>query len=181
MHRTLWIGLYLAISMQSLLAEPSHFQLYSSNLEGILSQHCEYLEDQDRSLNIFDAYTDDKIYTPITSIQPGFGYTTSAYWLRCFIDNNTVETIDFLLEIAYPQLDDIRFYNAISKSGSDEIRMGDTYPYLQRQFKYRNFVVPLQIKSNSTKQIYLRVASTGALNVPLNLWSYETFLEKVIT
>lgn len=181
MHRTFWIVLLLMGSLQSLFSEPAHLQLYSNNLEAILSKHCEYLEDKDRSLNAIDAFSEDKTFIPIESIQPGFGYTISAFWLRCYVDNNTSENIDFLLEIAYPQLDDIRYFNSISRSGSDEIRLGDTYPFLQRNFQYRNFVLPMQVKPNSTKQIYLRVTSTGALNIPLNIWSYETFLEKVVT
>jgi two-component system, sensor histidine kinase LadS len=73
-----------------------------------------------------------------------FGLTKSAYWLRFRVDNPTPEPLDWLLEISYPPLDDIRLYVPLPEGGIEERRTGDRMPFASREIPDRNYLFQLR-------------------------------------
>lgn len=106
-----------------------------------------------------------------------FGYTASAYWLRCSLITRSAGA--WLLEIGYPTLDHVQVYTPLSNGSYRMQESGDHLPFSTRVYPHRNFVFPLEFTPGTTT-IYLRVQSEGALTIPATLWSPYIFYQQNI-
>ena len=115
-----------------------------------------------------------------------FGYSQSVWWIKIDLQRPLVGTPDWLLEIAFPQLDRIDFYGV----DGEHFVAGDTLPAKLRQIAHRHFVFPVFAPrvgatlpstdqtfapTDGVSTIYLRIASEGILIVPLTLWQSAAF------
>ncbi|MES3003947.1 MAG: 7TM-DISM domain-containing protein, partial [Pseudomonadota bacterium] len=79
-----------------------------------LSRSFEYLEDKDGQLKLDDILqpAQQARFRPVAQSGPGanFGLTDSAIWLRVTLRTSTITQPDWLLEVAYPPLDQIELY-----------------------------------------------------------------------
>lgn len=138
-----------------------------------LRPHVEVLEDKAGQLEFADLERPD-IAGQFTTI-PGtsdlnFGYTASTYWLRLKLAPEAKETTRWLIEIAYPSLDEVKLF---TRQGSKliEATAGDHQPFSARPFIHRNLVFPLDLTAGNEQTVYLRIRSEGSLTVPLTLWT----------
>ncbi len=139
----------------------------------------EYLEDPDGSLTI-DAIRDDQTardWQPSDQYAPSFGYTTSAYWIRFSLKPAAPRPLDYLLEIAYPVLDHVDVYVFQEGVQTQHHAMGDRQPYAQRPVDHPNFIVPLEISSRETTEVYVRVQSSSSIQIPLIIYSGNALVE----
>jgi len=56
-----------------------------------------------------------------------------------------------------------------------EFTLGDKQPFWSRPLQHHNFVVPLQLPTDSSAEIYLQVRSTSSIQVPITLWDEQAF------
>ncbi|MDB4977010.1 MAG: Sensor histidine kinase [Myxococcaceae bacterium] len=110
------------------------------------------------------------------------GFTTSAYWLRIKVRNAQPESYRWLLELSYPLLDEVTLFVPQGEAGPSGQRFsarktGDMLPFAQRDVGYRNFVFSLEEPPTSLRTYYLRVRSSGTVNLPVVAWSVREFLE----
>lgn len=109
---------------------------------------------------------------------PNLGFSSSAVWVRIQIRSDDDNSSHWFLEVDYPPLDEIALYfndgNKIHKRVS-----GDMFPFKQRDIHYHNVVFDLELLSRERYDIYLRVKTTGSLQIPLTLWQPKAFTEKV--
>ncbi|MBF0219362.1 MAG: GGDEF domain-containing protein [Gammaproteobacteria bacterium] len=150
--------------------------------------------DQDE-IPLFDAYhyfEDSATTTPFNEIQqhseftagrlqPNFGYSTSAYWLRMeLLVEGNAKSVERLLEIAFPTLDYLEVY--LLKSSNSEIlyqaQAGDQLPFSSRPIDHRNFIFPLTLPTNEPLSLYIKVQSNGSLTVPAYLWKERALLQQ---
>jgi len=141
----------------------------------------EYLRDERGEWTLHQARFQNG-WQPLDSSIAAFGFDSASYWLRFSVANYTSDPLDGLLEIAYPQLDDVRVYRFINlpteqEKPLTEFVLGDSLPFSSRPVSHRNFVVPLPISPNSLSLIYIRVESEGALRLPLLVWNKEAFYQ----
>lgn len=107
-----------------------------------------------------------------TDHQLNFGYSLSAYWLRCRV--TSAATSHWLLEVGYPSLDSVQVFTERPDGGYQQQQAGDLLPFSARVYPHRNFIFPLTFMPG-THSLYIRVRSQGSLTVPLTLWQPETF------
>lgn len=100
-------------------------------------------------------------------------YTDHPYWFRTTLYNPGKTTLQRQLEIAYPVLDYIDLFIVNQSGQSEHLRLGDKYPFSARPYWHRHFVVPLQITAGQSVQLYLRVQTSSAMQIPLLLWQAE--------
>lgn len=105
---------------------------------------------------------------------PNFGYSHSAWWLRIDLPELPAESRRWLLEVAFPTLDDVRLYR-LAPGGRREYRSGDQLPFAERPLVHRHFVFPLELSPDGGTRLYLRVESQGTLTIPLRLWQADDF------
>ncbi len=115
-------------------------------------------------------------FRPLPEEDYSFGYSDAAIWLRAEIINTTGTVSSWLLECEYPLLDDICLY-VPKGDGYNSICTGDRKPFMSRPVQYRTFVFPIDSVPGQSIY-YLRIASTGSLNISIMAWRQSSFHEK---
>lgn len=106
-----------------------------------------------------------------------YGFSKSVYWVRLPVDNSSNQQRTWLLEVAYPHLDELTLYLPRRDGGFEARTTGDHYPFRERDLAYRNFVFMLEQPAQSSQTYYLRVATSGSLTIPILAWTIEQFVE----
>lgn len=125
-----------------------------------------------------------------------FRFTSSAYWFRVTLSNPTPDAVLRVFEIAYPLLDvvDIVLVRSNSLLHSEQqqsqqhqserqhqiikrLKTGDHIEFRQRVIKNRYQVVEFEFPGHSQSTLYVRVASTSGMQVPMTLWTPQAFDE----
>lgn len=105
------------------------------------------------------------------------GYNQPSAWVNFSIVNK--ESSDpILLEIDNPSWDIIRLYE-ISPAGITLLHAtGDTFPFKKRPLLHRDFLIPLQLKKDSTCSFLLQLDRHGSyMNIGLRLWGKNSYIE----
>lgn len=106
---------------------------------------------------------------------PNFGYIRDTVWLR--VPLSAIPSDRKLLEIRYPQLDDITFYLIENGVVRQRVSTGDHLPFAQRQIQHRNFLFSFETDPQSEYQAFLRIRTQGAMQIPVRLWDPRTYFE----
>jgi two-component system, sensor histidine kinase LadS len=108
-------------------------------------------------------------------VNPGvsLGFNPNPHWLR--VDIQATGTESLLLHLAYPHLDQVRFFHVFNGKVLAQAATGDHYPFAQRPMAHRNFVFDVQL-SPGRHQVYLWVQTSGALLLPLHLHTAPSLL-----
>lgn len=115
---------------------------------------------------------------------PNFGHTRSIFWVRIRLllppenDHAAKAHEEWFLEIAYPQLDNIRFFTpdvTLSPQSQGMIsysvrQSGDMFPFAMRDLSYRmpTFRLPT-VEQDSVLTVYFRLESQGSMTFPMML------------
>jgi two-component system, sensor histidine kinase LadS len=151
----------------------------SSELSGrALGRSLSLLEDREGTLTLADVTGKLAARFVSAGVQtPSFGHSASVYWVRLEVHNERKSARAWLLEVAYPHLDDLTLYVPQPGAGFTARCTGDMRPFDQRDVAYRNFVFSLEEPARSQQTYYLRVASSGSLTLPLAAWTPKAFIE----
>lgn len=149
--------------------------LQGATLEGQLSD----LEDPEGALHFDDVrkLAEQGRFVPLRTPRPAFGYTRSTHWLRFRIQNRAREARAWLLELAFPHLDYVTLYVPRPDGRYEERKTGDMLPFSQRDIAFRNFLFSLSEPPATVHTYYLRVQTSGAITLPLTVWTEREFLE----
>lgn len=99
-----------------------------------------------------------------------FGLTSSAFWLRIGLQAQADTSASWLLEVAFPTLDQLDLHTSNPRGGFEHQRGGDLLPFASRAVPHRNHVLPVTLQPGAETTLYLRVQSQGTLSVPARLW-----------
>jgi signal transduction histidine kinase len=156
-------------------AEPS--VQVAGKLDGVvLGRRMALLEDPSGKLSLEDVQRQASRFAMQSDDAPSYGYSHSTYWIRLHVDNQGPRVRDWLLELAYPHLDDVTLYEP-RQGGYRARRTGDLQPFESRDLRYRSFVFVLQEPAASARTYYLRVRSDSAITLTARAWDAASFLE----
>jgi len=148
-----------------------------------LGKHLDILEDSTGNLTITDIssapYTSQ--FNPSQTDVPNLGLTTSAYWVRFQLQNNTVQPQTWLLELNFANnLQYIDFYHPLPNQTDFEQHLnGTARPFFQQEISYQNSAFKINLPPHTNQTFYLRVQSNSPISLPITLWSVEGFLEHI--
>ncbi|TGN38996.1 EAL domain-containing protein [Marinobacter confluentis] len=149
----------------------------SPDTQGYAIPEAEYLRvAPSQQMDLTEAQASDRWQT-LEEESPNFGYISDTVWLRFSVPDLTGDRE--LLEIRYPQLDDITFYLLENGQLKQRIVTGDRYPFEQRPVAHRHFLFPFDTSPGNTYEIVLQVKTQGAMQIPMRLWTPGDFFEKV--
>ena len=134
----------------------------------------EYVEDPSGTMTVHDVLAlPDGAFTLADSTSPNFGYTDSAYWLRFRAVNMSSSPLDQVIEVAYPLLDhvEVTVPGRNAATPEQQVVTGDRLPFSRRPLDYSTFLVPVEIPAGASEDIYIRVAGSSSLQIPLTLWN----------
>ncbi|NEX64554.1 hybrid sensor histidine kinase/response regulator [Noviherbaspirillum galbum] len=106
-----------------------------------------------------------------------FGMQSNPVWLRLTLRNTGKSNLQRWLEVSYPQLDVVEFYNP-TEDGYEKLSAGDSRPFAERPIQHRNFVFPVQLEAGEERTVYLKVQSESSVDVPATLWEPDTFFHE---
>ena len=146
-----------------------------------LGLHLEILEDKEKTLTFENISSSefDSLFIPSQTATPNYGFTNSAYWVRLRVNNKASATTQWLLELSFPDMNQIELYTPLpGQSGFDTRKTGNLLPLSTRDIPHHNFVFNLTFPPQTEQVIYLRFENEGAMSLPLSLWSSEAFIQK---
>lgn len=145
-----------------------------------LTSRLAYLEDTGRQLDFETVRRlEDSAWTrlPAPATEDiNFGFSDSSYWIQFRLQNPNATPQELLLHLDYALLDSIDLYALNQGQRVENYRSGDLLPFSERPIPFPTFVFPLSLDPGEGQTIYLRVASSGPLQIPLSLWDKSTFL-----
>jgi signal transduction histidine kinase len=132
-----------------------------------------YFQTDDRDVDVVEAQQRDFEPLPEGRV-PSLGFNRSVNWFRFDLVNQT-RVRDWYLEVGYPQLDHIEVYSP-DRLGNWSLQFsGDLYPVSSRPIRHRNFVFPLNVESNLTTPLLVKVVTSSSVQLPVTIWSPEAF------
>jgi len=188
----LFVGLILAAPSGALGAEPAPensasiphsahalkpFTITLEHKKVELGLSAQYLEDQNRKRTIEELRSTNSNlqWKPSSNSTPNFGYSKSAHWIRVALQRSQAANPSRILQINFAVLDEIQFYLFRNGQLEQRVQTGDHSPFKQRPVWNRNFLFPFEIGAHERVEIYIRVASTSAVQIPLLLWEEKAF------
>jgi EAL domain-containing protein (putative c-di-GMP-specific phosphodiesterase class I)/GGDEF domain-containing protein len=172
MSITVLITLSHAVSAQDMVDDVS-----VTDERAVLGKLAEYVEDSHNSITIDQIKNPASglIWQKITHDTPNFGYTDSAYWVHLRLTNRSNHRVDRVLEIAYPVIDYIDFYQVSSGKIEQQFKVGDKRPFSNRPIAHRNFVFPLSLEAQGDSSLFIKVKSSSSLQLPISIASERKF------
>lgn len=170
----------LLMTAVGLSATPAHaferIQVVKTTEHHPLGPHLMYLEDREGKYSI------EEIQKPASrqwqknqTKVPAFGFTSSVYWFAIELENPNASTIKRLLALSYPLLDSVDVYLDRDGKVVERFHTGDLEPFAQRNVEHRHFLFPIHLLEGDRVTLYMRVKTTSAMQVPLDLWSERGF------
>ena len=190
----LFCTLIFQISAESLI-------LTDNNQEVSMGKYLEILEDEKGSLTIDDITS--PAYANVLHLEEGgnikdtlnelskkgrpafvknrtetlnFGFSQSVYWIRFKLDSRDRERT-WILETGYPSLDYINLYFPADNGRYRTAISGDRFHFSHREINYRNVAFRIPSNYDHEKYIYLRVQTSGTLQIPLRIISSANFTD----
>lgn len=117
-----------------------------------------------------------KDWQPAPQGGPNFGYVTDVFWYRIELPALPGRHI---LEVGYPHLDDIRFWQVTDGQLTNPVQTGDLYPFSQRPLQHHKFLFPAFTDHPGEHQLLLRIETQGAHHVPIRLWDPALLYQKI--
>ena len=144
-----------------------------------VGHHLEYLADPSGKLTIADVLLAkySKCFQQSRRV-PNFGYTDSAYWVRIQFKNPLKAKQTWLLELKFPNMQDIEYYRPNDdNSGFEKIHTGTFHSFYTREIPYHRFVFSFSIPPFATRTIYMRFKNEASMTLPLVVWPKKSFLK----
>ncbi|MBF0551477.1 MAG: hypothetical protein HQK60_13190, partial [Deltaproteobacteria bacterium] len=142
-----------------------------------LSLHLDLLEDRNKEWTPAQVTSPEfaSRFVPNRKALLNLGFTRSAYWLRCRIDNQTSLESDWLLELDYMVMSRIDLYVVHTDGSITARRSGTLFPQKATEGDFPGFLFRLTIRPQEKQTLYLRLATDGIMRVPLILWTPRSF------
>lgn len=165
----------LLLGPSMLRAQPD-FSLILAEQSSINVEQVSFILDDSRSLELKDIRGAD--LDPAWQVRSGtlnLGYTNGNVWLKLPLRLDYSGTGSWLLELAYANLDEVNVWVFEGERLLATYETGDSLPFLTRPIEHRNYLFPIPSDGIQELTVYMRIASTTSLQVPLKLWRSSEF------
>ena len=136
-----------------------------------------YLEDNQHILKKEDIIKSENFqWFTLPNPSANFGFSDSVFWFKFSLQNEGTHRQELYVHIDYALLDKINVYQINEHNILAEFDAGDHLPFKNRPVKFPTFLFPINIESNSTSDIYIRIESQGTLHAPISIWNKDHFL-----
>jgi hypothetical protein len=177
-RKTLMMMVFLVLQPSILSKELIPVSL-DKNLQTIpLGRYAEFIEDKAETIALENILKDELPWTKLPSESGNFGFNPSYYWIRFSLSNPGNKIERPILELGFPRIDYIEFYNF--KNGKYEKTItGDTFAFQKREINDTHFAFELEVNPNSTQTYFIRTRSIHNLSfINPNLHKSFAFFHK---
>jgi len=139
-----------------------------------LVEGVEFLMDETNTLQIHNIQH-NKNWQNVTRSNINFGFIKNTLWLRFKVVAQV--DADWVLYISYPLLDHLESTSIINGKIGNTVVTGDQVKFSSRPINNPGYVFPYRLSKSDELEVYLKVNTLGAAEVPLNLISQEDFTD----
>jgi len=100
-----------------------------------------------------------------TEHELNFGFDDRTLWVRLVVNNPTDKQADLYLDIDFPPLDEVTFYETERGVVVRTLVSGDTLVMSERPIRDRNHIFPFSVPAHGEKTLYLRFQTTSVLAI----------------
>ncbi|WP_095067781.1 7TM diverse intracellular signaling domain-containing protein [Pseudomonas sp. Irchel 3A18] len=174
---------YLLIMLVVWFPLLAHAVEFDENIRSLpLGREIQVFEDVSGKANIDRVLSEAGAFRVLDSETLNAGYSRSAFWLKVdlfYKPNPRAPHSDWLLELAYPPMDHVDVYLP-DGNGRYQLawKTGDMLPFSSRDVKQGNFVFGVDLQPGKQTTVYMRIASKGPIQAPLNLWASHAYMEE---
>lgn len=130
---------------------------------------CLYILKPDRQVNANEIGSLRDEFVRSEAVNPNLGLSRHNIWVRFEIEN-LGQWSDYLLNVAYPLLDEIELYEVDTLGHLNSVaHFGSFKKFSDRQYKHPNYIFDMPIRPAESKTYYLRVRSAEQIILPLTL------------
>lgn len=140
------------------------------------STQIRYIEDSEHRFQKENIFTTTEEWLAIPNPSANFGFSDSVFWFKLSLNNTSTELQELYVHIAYALLDKIQLYQVQNNILIKELEAGDSFAFGQRPVDFPTFLFPIDIKPQTSSDIYIRIETQGTLQAPISIWSKEYFL-----
>ena len=108
------------------------------------------------------------------------GFSDRVYWLKTHIVNKNSLVSHWALGFSYAPLDQIEAFLVKDAQLIEYHIGGDSVPYDDKSIEYPYTVFPLILKPMEQHTLYIRVESSGSIQIPMTIWEWETFNSQTV-
>ncbi|MGP4842661.1 sensor domain-containing diguanylate cyclase [Marinobacter sp. 1Y8] len=106
-----------------------------------------------------------------------FTQSSADYWLKITMKNTASSAGYWFLMLSYAPLDNIAMWVS-DGDGYRQVHTGDHTAFSSRDVDYRYYLVPILLEGNAKADIYMRINSSGAINLPLSIEEPATLISQ---
>ena len=169
-------GLHILLLNTIVLADENHVNISPDSPAQTLGSFMEFIIDDEGSIN-FETIKNSNEWKRVDGDSVIGGFTQSVYWVRFTVDNTQDFNQHWVLEIDYPIIDFIEFYQPSENGSYTKILAGDQYPFSKRPIDYHNVAFPINSPAKSSQTFYLRFETESSMYISLNMLPKNTFAE----
>jgi diguanylate cyclase (GGDEF)-like protein len=138
---------------------------------GSLSSSIQLLEDRGGKLGIDEvsAAPADARFVPATPDSTNVGFSSSAWWARVALRNDSDLPRLVYLRQGYPLIDSLTLFEPRDGGAWSSHETGDRKPFASRPVQHRDYLFPLRLAPRAEHTYYLRFASQGPVDINLSL------------
>ena len=146
-----------------------------------LQPYIQILTDPDHSLSINDLIKGEakNNFKPVSVVGNSFGFSKAAYWVRFTVHFDKTLNDTILLQLEYPQIDNVRLFVPDGRGGFSERITGDMLPFSSREINHRSYLFQLPEHKGESRTYYMRLYTEGSMQIALSLWIPSAFIEHV--
>lgn len=176
-----FVSLFL-LTTSMLFAQPV-VDLSTVDAREPIGMQVSYYVDTTHQLTIEEAITSPVVNKFITSSKPvlNFGLSDATYWLRVDVENSTLQEDEWFLELAYPLLDSITFFQRGPEERWQTMESGELIGVRKLPVPYKHFLFPLAVADSATHTYYLKIRTEGSSRFPLFIRSTASLYSKITT
>lgn len=171
----------LAHALTAAAADKDHGSALTLATSINLGANMAYLKEGERRFSFSEVLElPDASWTTNSAKTPNFGVDNSVFWFKQTLPPRATDT-PYLIEIAYPAIDNITLYIVRDSRLVAEYETGDHLLFSQRPIRHRNFLFPVpeaESGAPSPTEVFVRLQTSGAVQLPIFLWQQDAFWEQ---
>lgn len=180
---TLWVALFtitgnaIAAETETVVLDNSDVPYFSAAEKAIL------LEDKGHLLNFKDVLNPSpeiaKRFVRLDKPIPNLNFTSSSWWVKFDVKNESGSRKDIILEVARPITNKAILYIVYPNNLVIQLNNGDDYVFGERPVPHRKLMFPVTFQSGESLSFFLELSSDGeVITLPVRLWNPSKLQEK---
>lgn len=173
--KTILIFLGILIFGLAVSAQSNQLFLHNALERKLVGNELSYLKDPESRLTINEVINQpEEAFTQSTGDVLNFGISKSTYWLKLDVINDAVEE-DHLLELAYPILDEVVFYEVKNGEVVRTLKDGELKSTKPSAYDHPHYTFPTILEKDEQATYYIKAHTTEPLILPLYVTSPSDF------